>query len=224
MNSEMVRIWDLPTRLFHWALLAAVVGLFATAYGPATWIEWHPRLGYAVLALLLFRLLWGLVGGHWSRFTSFLPTPRGLWAYLRGRHDPQQLAGHTPLGALAVLAILGILLAQVATGLVIDDEIAFTGPLNRFVSTASGLAATAWHKGWGQWLIVALVGLHIVAIAFYRVMRRNNLVAGMLHGDKPVPGAVVASRDDWPMRLLALVVFASCVLAVWWLVQPAPLA
>lgn len=224
MKPDTVRIWDLPTRLFHWALLAAVAGLFATAYGPDTWIEWHPRLGYAVLALLLFRVAWGLVGGHWSRFANFLPQPRALVAYLRGQSTHGDRPGHNPLGALAVLAMLVALATQVATGLVSDDEIAFTGPLNRFVSTAQGLAAMAWHKGWGQWVIVGLVVLHVAAITFYAVVRRNNLVGPMVHGDKHgVVGAPVGSRDDSRSRLLALVVFAACAGAVWLIVRPVPM-
>ncbi len=223
MKRDTVRIWDLPTRLFHWGLLVAVTALFLTAYGPDMWIEWHPRMGYAVLALLLFRLVWGLVGGHWSRFANFLPSPHTLIAYLRGQAGPADRPGHNPLGALAVLAMLAALLAQVATGLVSDDEIAFVGPLNRFVSTAQGLAATAWHKGWGQWLIVALVALHLSAIVFYRVVRRDKLVGPMLHGDKPLPAGTTPSRDDARARLLALVLFAACAMAVWWLVRPVPL-
>ncbi len=224
MKHEAVRIWDLPTRLFHWGLLAAVAGLFATAYGPDTWIVWHPRLGYAALALLLFRLAWGLVGGHWSRFATFVHGPRALLAYLRGQPGAPAAAGHNPLGALAVIAMLAVLLAQVATGLVSDDEIGFTGPLNHLVSSAQGLAATAWHKGWGQWLVVALVALHVSAIAFYRVVRRERLVGPMLHGDKPVAAGTRPSRDDAPTRLLALAVFAACAGLVWWLVQPPPVA
>ena len=223
MKREAVRIWDLPTRLFHWGLLAAVAGLFFTAYGPDTWMEWHPRMGYAVLALLLFRLAWGLVGGHWSRFANFIAGPGAVIAYLRGRPDATRQAGHNPVGALAVFAMLAALLAQVATGLVSDDEIGFTGPLNHYLSAAQGLAATAWHKDWGQWLIIGLVLLHVAAIAFYRLVRRERLVGPMIHGDKPLLAGTVPSRDDTGSRLLALVVFAGCVLAVWWLVQPPPL-
>lgn len=225
MKRDTVRIWDLPTRVFHWALLAAVAGLFATAYGPDTWIEWHPRLGYSVLALLLFRLIWGVMGGHWSRFGNFFPTPRSLLAYLRGEPGAADSPGHNPLGSLAVLAMLAALLAQVGTGLVSDDEIAFTGPLNRFVSNAQGLAAMAWHKGWGQWLIVGLVALHVAAIAYYALVRRNNLIGAMVHGDKRgIQGDPAASRDDARTRLLALVVMCACAGVVWLVVRPAGMA
>lgn len=223
MKPDTVRIWDLPTRLFHWGLLAGVLGLFATAYGPDSWIGWHPRLGYAVLTLLLFRLVWGFAGGHWSRFANFLSTAPSLLAYLRGQPGPTALPGHTPLGSLSILAMMAILLVQVGTGLISDDEIAFTGPLNRLVSTAQGLAATAWHKGWGQWLIVAWIALHVAAITFYRVVGRNDLIGPMLHGDKRLPGIIRASRDDARTRLLALLILAMCAGAVTWLVGPGPM-
>jgi cytochrome b len=194
--------------------LACVSGLFATAYAPGNWIEWHARLGYALLTLLLFRLVWGWVGGYWSRFASFVPRSGG----------PLPL-GHSPQGALAVVVILLTLVAQVATGLVGDDEIAFTGPLNRWVSTDLGLAATAWHKGVGQWLLVGLIALHVLAITFYAVVRRNNLVGPMVRGDTQLPiGAdltqtVVASLDTRASRVRALWVLALCAGAVYGLIR-----
>ena len=214
-----VRVWDLPTRIFHWALAACVLGSLATAWIPGVPVEWHARLGYAILALLAFRLVWGLVGGHWSRFASFLYSPGSTWSYLRGRHHPDHLVGHNPLGALSVFAMLVVLAAQVATGLVSDDEIAFTGPLNRYVASAKALAATWYHKAVGQWLVVALVALHLGAIAFYAVRRRENLVRPMLRGDKIVAHATVSSADQAVRRMLALALFAACAGAVWWLVR-----
>lgn len=220
MKPEIVRVWDLPTRLFHWGLLAGVAGLFATAYAPGSWMMLHARLGYAVLTLLAFRLVWGFIGGHWSRFVHILPTPRGLWAYLRGQPDPDHLLGHNPLGALSVVAILVLLAVQVGTGLVSDDEIGFTGPLNRLVSTSAGLAATAWHKGWGQWLLAGLIALHVAAIAFHGLVRGNHLVGPMVHGDKVVDEPTVAARDDLPARLLGAAVLLACGVGVYLLVRP----
>ena len=212
-SSELhpVRVWDLPTRLFHWLLLPAVIGLVVTGKIGGNALVWHFRLGLLVGALLVFRLLWGLVGGRWSRFASFVPTPGRLLRYLRGRpRDGEHLeVGHSPLGALSVLALLAMLLVQVATGLVADDEIAVTGPLNRFVESATGLAATAWHKGYGQWLMLGLVGLHVLAIGVY-ALRGKRLVPAMVHGDKPLPAAVPASADGPAQRLLALALALAC--------------
>jgi cytochrome b len=214
-----VRVWDLPTRLFHWALVACVAGLLTTAYLPGSWTEWHARIGYTVLALLLFRIVWGFAGGRWSRFASFIYSPGSVINYLRGKPHPDHLIGHTPLGAGSVFAMLAFLLAQVATGLISDDEIAFTGPLNRFVASAQGLAATWYHKRVGQWVIIGLVVLHIAAILYYLLRKKDNLIRPMVGGDKAVDRAVLPSRDDARSRLAALVVFAVCAGFVTWLVR-----
>ncbi|MDM7457269.1 MAG: cytochrome b/b6 domain-containing protein [Tepidimonas sp.] len=208
-----VRIWDLPTRLFHWLLALAIVGLLITANLGGNWMTWHQRLGYAVLALLLFRLIWGVVGGRWSQFRHFVRGPRRVWDYLRGRGQPDDDIGHSPLGALSVLAILGVLAVQVGTGLISDDEIAFAGPLSRFVAADTAYAATAYHKGWGKLLVLGLTALHIAAIAYYRLRHGRALLPAMLHGDKPLPPHTPASADGWRQRALALVVAAACVAA-----------
>jgi cytochrome b len=211
-----VRVWDLPTRVFHWALVASLVGLAATGYAGGAWIDWHARLGSLVLALLLFRVVWGVVGGRWSRFRSFLPTPAKVLRYLRGESTPEQEAGHSPLGALSLLAMLLMLLAQVATGLVSDDGGGFTGPLNAWVSSGVGETATLLHKAYGQWMLLGLVLLHIAAIAFYRIARKRKLVQAMLDGDKLLPrGRVVPpARDDAGTRTLGAVILCACLLAV----------
>lgn len=219
MSNSVVRVWDLPTRLFHWGLVVCIFGLVATAYVPGSWIEWHARLGYAVFALLLFRLVWGFVGGRWSRFSAFFYSPRSILAYLRGQGHPDHGIGHNPLGAASVVAMILALIAQVATGLVSDDEIAFQGPLNRLVESSKGLTATWYHKDVGQWLVVALIVLHVLAIAFYQWKKKQNLVGPMLHGDKPAVPGTAASRDDAASRLLAVVVLAACAGAVLWIIR-----
>ena len=171
---RLVRVWDLPTRVFHWLLALAVIGLVITGKVGGNALVWHMRLGLLVLALLAFRLVWGLVGGRWSRFASFVHGPATVLRYLRGQARPGEHldVGHNPLGAGSVFALLAVLIAQVATGLLADDEIATTGPLNKYVATATGLLATGWHKGYGQWLLLGLVALHLGAIAFYRWRHR----------------------------------------------------
>ncbi len=212
-----VRVWDLPTRAFHWLLAAAVLGLVVTAKVGGNAMVWHMRLGLLVLALLVFRLVWGLVGGRWSRFASFVHPPATVLRYLRGGQRPGDHfeVGHNPLGGFSVLALIGLLLVQVGTGLIADDEIATTGPLNRYVASATGLLATGWHKGYGQWLLLALVALHIAAIVVYR-LRGKNLVTPMITGDKPLPPDVPASTDTLATRGLAVVVLAAgAALALW---------
>lgn len=161
-----VRVWDAPTRLFHWLLAACVIGLVISAQIGGTAMEWHFRLGYTVFSLLLFRAVWGLVGGHWSRFRSFLYTPGQVLAYLGGRGDPNHSVGHNPLGAFSVIALLGFLFLQVGSGLISDDEIAAAGPLTRFVSSELVSMATFYHKEVGKLILLTLVALHLLAIAF----------------------------------------------------------
>lgn len=215
-----VRVWDLPTRLFHWTLAVAVLAQIVTGKIGGNAITWHFRIGYVVMALLAFRIVWGLVGGHWSRFVRFVYGPATVLRYLRGqaRSDEHLDVGHSPLGAFSVFALLLLLAVQVGTGLVADDEIANQGPLNRFVASATALSATHWHKEYGQVVLIVLVLLHVAAIVYYRT-KGKNLVQPMLTGDKLLPPGVPASRDGAGARVAALVVMAGCAAAVTWIVR-----
>ena len=219
MNT--VRIWDLPTRLFHWLLAVSVIGLIVTAKVGGDAMNWHFRLGYVVFALLLFRLMWGFVGGRWSRFASFFPTPARLGRYLRGQARPEDHAGHNPLGALSVLALLTVLSVQVGTGLFTDDEIAFAGPLTGLVAGSTVRAASSYHKDVGQLLVIGLVALHLLAIAFYFFAKRKNLVRPMVTGNKTRAevGGVTAATDGFRRRALALVLIALAAGVVTWVVK-----
>ena len=218
LQTVRVRVWDLPTRLFHWTLMLSVIGSVVSAKIGGNAMAWHFRLGYVALALLAFRLLWGLVGGRWSRFASFVYGPGALMRYLKGESRPGEHheVGHSPLGALSVLALLALLCAQVGSGLFADDEIASSGPLVRFVSGATSSLLTGWHKNWGQWLILAMVALHVLAIVVYRVRRGRDLVTPMIVGDKLLPADVPAARDTLATRGLALVLLAGCGAAAAW--------
>ncbi len=220
-NRPSVRVWDLPTRAFHWLLAATVIGSIVTAKIGGNALVWHMRLGLLALALLAFRLIWGFIGGYWSRFASFLYAPGSVLAYLRGDSGPQGRwdVGHSPLGALSVFALLVLLMAQVATGLVADDEIATTGPLNRFVESALALKATSWHKSFGQYLIITLVVLHIAAVLFYLLKKQRNLIGPMWHGDKALPLDTPASADGTVQRVLAAVLIAAALGLSWWIAR-----
>ncbi len=215
-DAVKVRVWDLPTRLFHWALAACVIGSVASAKIGGNAMDWHFRIGYAVLTLLAFRLLWGLVGGRWSRFGSFLYGPAALQRYLRGASGAGEHheVGHSPLGALSVFALLAVLLAQVGSGLFADDEIASAGPMVKFVSGATSSLLTGWHTTFGQWLVIALVLLHVAAILVYRLRLQRDLVTPMLLGDKWLPPCVPASADSLATRSLALLLLALCAAGV----------
>jgi cytochrome b len=214
----MTTIWDLPTRACHWLLATAVTGLVATGkIGGDDVMVWHGRLGYCAGTLLLFRIVWGFAGGRWSRFASFRPSLDRAWRDARRRvaADP---VGHSPLGALSVYAMLMFLCLQVASGLFSATKEDFAGPLSALVSNATVHFVTGYHKRIGQLVVIALVTLHIAAIAFY-AWRGRNLAGAMWHGRKPVPAATAGSRDDARTRWLALGVMSLCSLVMWVIVQ-----
>lgn len=199
------RVWDLPTRLFHWTLAALVIFSVVTIKLGGNWMEWHFRSGYAILTLLLFRLLWGFAGSRYARFASFVRGPRAVADYLRGR--VAHAAGHNPLGALSVLAMLVLLLSQVSTGLFSNDGSYTEGPLAKLISGSLSNLLTSVHKA-GEFALYGLVGLHVAAIVYYAVARRERLVPAMVTGDQPVEAP--AARDDLMLRLRALLLLALC--------------
>ncbi len=211
-----IRIWDLPTRVFHWTLVFLVVGLFVTGLRGGAAMDWHFRFGIGVLILLVFRVVWGIVGGRWSRFASFVRGPGAVLAYLRSGGANDHAPGHNPLGALSVLGMLAILAIQVVTGLSSNDEISFEGPLAKFLPNARVAQFTAYHKDIGAWIVLALVVLHIAAIAFYRIKRKTDLIGPMVNGDKMLDTQVEASRDTAITRLLALVLLVLAGGLGWW--------
>lgn len=215
-HPHRVRIWDLPTRLFHWALLFCVVGLIITGKIGGQAMIWHFRFGYCVMTLLLFRIIWGLIGGKWSRFASFIYAPSTVIAYLKGQGKPEHSAGHNPLGAGSVFAMLAILTLQVLSGLFSDDEISNQGPLARFVSGARVSFATWWHKVVGEPIIYGLIALHVAAIFFYLFKKKENLITPMIVGDKQMPEPVESANDTVSSRIVALVVLAICAGFVYW--------
>jgi cytochrome b len=217
--ATSIRVWDLPTRIFHWALATVFVALIVSGEVAGAALEWHLRLGYTALTLLLFRLVWGFVGGRWSRFRQFLYSPKELWAYLQGRSTPEQEIGHSPTGALSVFALLGLLLLQVSSGLLSDDEIATTGPLARFASEAWVKLATEYHTEIGRVALIALTVVHVIAIAFYHFKRSKNLLRPMVSGDKVMDIPAQSAQDTTGTRLAAVVIFAFCALAVYGLTR-----
>jgi cytochrome b len=217
---SIVRVWDAPTRLFHWALVLLMVAMVITGEIGGQAMVWHFRFGYAILTLVLFRIIWGLIGGYWSRFYTFVRSPLHIWRYLRGKGGDAHVLGHNPLGAVSVLAMLLILVIQALSGMMSDDEIAFAGPLTALVSSATVQAATFYHKEIGKAILIVLVVLHIGAIVFYRVKKSVNLVTPMLTGDKEVNTAdAPASKDNLKTRLIAVVTLICCALLVRFIVN-----
>ena len=215
---KKVRIWDLPTRLFHWALATCVAALFVTGKIGGDAMGWHFRAGYAVASLLLFRLVWGVIGGRWSRFSAFVYRPRSIMAYLRGQSPPEHAIGHNPLGAASIFAMLFFLIAQVSSGMFSEDKGEAFGPLSLFVSRATVHWVTGYHKNVGQLVLMLLVLLHLAAVAAYYLVKKNNLVMPMIAGDKWLPDRVPPSRDSAGSRLVAVTLLVACALLVRWIV------
>ncbi len=204
--STPVRVWDLPTRLFHWALaICIVLGIVFVKIGGNA-IQWHAYCGYTALALILFRIIWGFVGSQYARFANFIPSPATLIAFLRGQVDGG--LGHNPLGALSVIALLTMILIQALTGLFADDDIFFQGPFAKYVSNSTVALLTSIHR-FNQYLIFALVGLHIAAISYYYFVKRENLVRPMVTGDKSIATKppLAVEIDSFRQRMIALAVF-----------------
>ena len=180
------RVWDPALRAFHWALAGLVILTWIVGkIGPSD-MSLHFWLGYAIIALLAFRIVWGFVGSPAARFGQFVRGPRAIASYAREmvRPEPSHWRGHSPLGALAVLAMLGVLILQVGTGLFTDPEdFVNVGPLASQVSSATARSALKWHHR-GADLILVLVVLHIGIIAFYRIWKREDLVRPMITGWK----------------------------------------
>ncbi len=215
--STPVRIWDLPTRLFHWALaICIVLGIVFVKIGGNA-IQWHAYCGYTALALILFRVIWGFVGSQYARFANFVPSPARLIAFLRGQVDGG--LGHNPLGALSVIGLLLVVLIQALTGLFADDDIFFQGPLAKYVSNSTVALLTSIHR-FNQYLIFALVGLHIAAISYYYFIKRENLVGPMVTGDKltDTTPKVEEMVDSSGQRMLALAIFLLIILGLYFLI------
>jgi cytochrome b len=174
------RVWDLPTRITHWLLAAAVAFAFVSGQIGGELIDWHGRAGLAIVGLVVFRIVWGFVGATTARFASFVRGPQAIRSYLRGEWRG---IGHNPLGALSVLALLAFVAAQVLTGLFSNDDIAYQGPLAGLISKELSDHFHAWHELLQKGLIV-LVGVHLAAIAFYMRVKRENLVKPMITGWK----------------------------------------
>jgi cytochrome b len=183
--DAQTRVWDLPTRLFHWTLAVLVVLLYATGEYGLLDMTWHFWLGYAVLALLIFRVLWGIFGSQTSRFDDFVRGPFDVAAYARSMFstNKQPSIGHNPLGGWSVLALLLCVLVQAVTGLFATDEIDTDGPLVARVSTHTVKLMTRVHH-WNENVLLALVGLHIGAVLLYLLLKDENLIAPMISGRK----------------------------------------
>lgn len=209
------RLWDLPTRLVHWALALLVAFSWWSAENGQ--MEWHRWSGYTVLGLLVFRLFWGFAGASTARFSSFVKGPAAIVAYARtlGRRAPSETAGHNPLGALSVVALLLALIAQVGFGLfAVDIDGLESGPLSRFVDFDTGRVFAELHETSFN-ILLALIGLHLAAVAYYLIYKRDNLIRPMVTGWRAFAGDAPAVRFVPAWRVLVGIALA---VAVAWFV------
>ncbi len=214
-----VMIWDGPTRLFHWALVILVTVSFVTGNLGGNAMRYHVWSGYTILALLIFRLIWGFIGSRYARFSSFLRGPAAVWRYARSLLRPGHPGhlGHNPLGGWSIVAMLLALLLQTGTGLFANDEIFTQGPLYPLVSDATSSLLTGIHL-LNQWVILLLVGTHILAVFFYLFIKHDNLITPMITGVKPWQAAVAAPVEK-SRTLIAIILAALSAAAVYLLVR-----
>lgn len=221
---QKVRVWDLPLRLFHWALAISVIGAYICIKAAAQssgwfstsgidWMYWHTLLGYSTVALILFRIIWGIVGPKYARFTQFIRGPGAILAYFRGEY---QGLGHNPLGALSVIALLLIFGFQGFSGLFVDDFL-WPGPL-AYLSSAWSKTLSTLHRQ-NEIIMIAIFILHIAAIVYYRLVKKNNLLPAMITGDALAPSSVnqFGIRDNVTVFIRGLLVFALCAGFVYYL-------
>jgi cytochrome b len=210
-----MRVWDAPTRLFHWAIVLLVA--FSYVSIQKDWIQLHFLSGYTILTLLLFRIVWGFIGSETSRFAHFLRNPIQGLRYLAqfGKREPDTEIGHNAAGGWMVLAMLAALLAQVATGLFSNDDVMNDGPLAHHISKALSDQVTTLH-GTIFNVILALIALHVLAIVAYAVVKRHDLVRAMITGRKRLPATMQQPRFVNP--LLATAVLAASAIIVYALV------
>jgi len=216
-------VWDLPLRVFHWLLAGCVVASWSTHELGVEWFTWHVRVGYLTLVLLAFRIAWGFVGPRHARFANFVRGPRATLAHLRAvlRGEMPASTGHNPLGALSVLAMLGLLLLQAVTGLFSNDEIFNTGPLYGYVSDTRSDRLAGLHGRNFNWIVV-LIALHLAAVAWHQLYKRVDVVTPMWTGRKPRHEVPEGESIDGQRLWLAAVLVALAAAALWRVITTAP--
>lgn len=206
-----VKVWDLPTRLFHWTLVLLIIVMGLS--GELGQLLIHMLVGPAVIALILFRLIWGVIGSETARFSHFVRGPKSVLAYLTAaRNGAVRSVGHNPLGAFSVLALLTLVLVQGVTGLFTSDDILSQGPLAHLLSSKDVALLSSLHRI-GFKLLLAFIAVHLAAVLFYRLVKKDDLVRAMITGEKQAPEGVEGIRFRHP--LLALAALAVACLVVW---------
>lgn len=218
-NLQTVPVWDLPTRLFHWTLVALMIAQWLTAEFGSD-MDWHVWGGYAILALVVFRLIWGFVGSDTVRFSDFVRSPSAALEYVKAllRGETPLYLGHNPMGGWSIVAMLILLSIQAGTGLFANDDIMTEGPLYAWVSKGTSDWLTAIHK-FNFNLLLVVIAVHISAVLFYLFVKRENLIHPMLSGRKHLPADLASAAPRIVSPWIGLVVLVVAVVAVWLLVR-----
>lgn len=214
-GNILVKVWDAPVRLFHWLLVLLFAFMIFSGKSGGDWLEWHMRAGYAVFALVLFRIVWGFTGSTYARFSSFLAGPSACLRFARKllAGAPAPSAGHNPLGGWMVLVLLLALLFQAGTGMFANDDILSEGPLASLVSKTMSDRLTGWHY-WNSNLLLLLVTVHVFAVLYHMLFMRENLIGAMFTGVKLLPADAagnVAARFASPWLALVFLLLAALV-------------
>ena len=213
--KQKIKVWDAPTRLFHWSLVLAIPFMWFSADTGGNWLTWHLRVGLFILGLWVFRICWGLWGSDTARFSQFVHGPAQIKRYLAGQMSENEQPGHNPMGALMVVGLLAAIGLQLFTGLFAADENTFThsGNLNGWVSDDTGSLMRTIHVNF-FWFLLGLIALHILAVLSYKLIKKINLIHPMLSGYKHLEGETKPLRfASLPMLVLAVLVAAA---VVWW--------
>lgn len=216
-DRDYVAVWDWPVRVVHWLIVALVAALLTTGLIGNDMLVWHMRAGQTLLALVIFRIIWGFVGSTNARFASFVRGPRAVLDYAMSviRPPHHAYATHNPLGGWMVVALLVVLLAQATTGLFTNDDILYDGPLVKWIDKDLSDSIGTWHRRmW--WVVVALASVHIFAVIGYLMHLGEDLVYPMVSGEKVLPKHLQRPQYAEASTTRALVLLALCGLVVWW--------
>jgi cytochrome b len=210
-TEKSTRVWDVPVRIFHWALALLIVSQIVTVSIGGNAMEYHVLGGYSILTLVLFRIVWGLVGTRHARFANFIRGPLAVFRYARSLFgaEHEQHTGHNPLGGWSVIAMLTSVLVQAVSGLFADDEIMTTGPLWKYVSDDVASLFGMIHEA-NALVLLTLICIHMSAILFYLARKKENLIVPMFSGVKVSSNAHVESLRPGQGLLRALLVLIAC--------------
>ena len=220
-GTRQVQVWDAAVRVFHWLLVALIAFMWWSGRQKGDWLNYHFYAGYAILTLLIFRIIWGFVGGTHARFADFIYGPGAIIAYLKTlpSRTAAKFAGHNPVGGWSVVLMIVCVAVQAGTGLFANNEdYGFEGPLAKLVSGATSTWLTGIHRVSIN-VLLALIAVHISAVVYYLVYKKENLIAPMFHGRKQLPEALATAQRRIGGLGRALLVLAIAATVVYFVVR-----